>query len=133
MNTVILIGRLTKDPELRYIPATGNAVGTFSIAVDRPCTKEKTTDFFEVVAFGKQAESVVNYLTKGKLVGVKGSVQNNNYTDKDGVKRYGTKIVAEQVQFLSPASEKSNFDKVADNYTGLEDGYKELAEEDVPF
>lgn len=133
MNTVILIGRLTKDPELRYIPSTGNAVGTFSIAVDRPLSKEKTTDFFEVVAFGRQAESVANYLAKGKLVGVKGSIQNNNYTDKNGVQRYGTKIVAEQVQFLSPSSEKSGFEKAADSYAGSENEYKILENEDVPF
>lgn len=127
MNTVILIGRLTRDPELKYIPSTGTAVGTFSVAVDRTQSKEKTTDFFDVVVFNKLAENTANYLTKGKMVAVKGSIQNNNYTDKEGNKRYSTKIVADSVQFLSPADSQSGSTK------SIEDGYAELSEEDVPF
>lgn len=120
MNTVILIGRLTKDPELRYSPQSQKAIGTFSIAVDRPFS-DKQTDFFEVVTFGKQAENIANYLSKGRQVAIKGSVQNNNYTDKSGQKRYGTKIVADNVRFLGTKDKNDPLD------------YKELENEDVPF
>ena len=64
MNTVIMIGRLTRDPELRYIPNTGKAVANFDIAVDRPFSKEKETDFFKVQVWGKMAENCANYLAK---------------------------------------------------------------------
>lgn len=103
MNSVILIGRLTRDPELRYIPSTGNALTTFSIAVDRAFTGkdgQKQTDFFNIVVWGKSAEYCANYLAKGRLAAVKGSIQNRTYDTKEGEKRYITEIVAENVQIL---------------------------------
>lgn len=103
MNIAILIGRLTRDPELRYIPSTGKAVSTFSIAVDRTYTSktgEKMTDFFNIVVWGKTAENCANYLAKGRLVAVKGSIENRSYETQTGEKRYVTEIVAENVQFL---------------------------------
>lgn len=78
MNSVILIGRLTRDPELRYIPSTGNALTTFSIAVDRAFTGkdgQEQTDFFNIVVWGKSAEYCANYLAKGRLAAVKGSIK----------------------------------------------------------
>ena len=68
MNNVVLIGRLTKDPELRYIPESQNAVATFTIAVDRPFAKEKQADFIRITVFGKQAENCERFLTKGRMV-----------------------------------------------------------------
>lgn len=103
MNSVTLIGRLTKDTELRYIASTGTAVTRFSIAVDRPFAKkdaEVTADFFNIVVWGKIAETCANYLKKGRLVALRGRLQNNNYTDKDGVKRYTVEVIAEEVKFI---------------------------------
>ncbi|HPZ59123.1 MAG TPA: single-stranded DNA-binding protein, partial [Bacillota bacterium] len=75
MNCVVLIGRLTKDPELRYIPQSETAVASFTLAVDRPMAREKTADFIRIVAFGKTAELCERYLTKGRLVGIQGRIQ----------------------------------------------------------
>ena len=103
MNSAILIGRLTRDPELRYIPSTGKAVATFNIAVDRPYSGkdgQKQTDFFNIVVWGKIAENCANYLAKGRLAAIKGSIQNRSYDAQDGTKRYITEIVADTVQFL---------------------------------
>lgn len=112
MNVAILIGRLTKNPELRYIPSSGKAVATFSIAVDRTFTTKdgkKQTDFFNIVVWGKIAENCANYLAKGRLVGIKGQIQNRTYDDMDGVKRYVTEIIADQVQFLERAEAKDQY------------------------
>ncbi len=108
MNNVVLIGRLVADPEMRYIAATQNAVAQLRMAVDRPFSKdkEKTSDFFTIVVFGKQAENCEKYLAKGRLVGIQGRVQNDNYTDKEGVKRYNTQIVANSVEFLDWGDKK---------------------------
>ncbi|HSN58011.1 MAG TPA: single-stranded DNA-binding protein [Clostridiaceae bacterium] len=102
MNKVVLIGRLTKDPELKFTPGTGNAVATFTLAVDRRFQKdkEKEADFVPIVVWGKQAESTANYMSKGKLMGVSGRIQVRNYDAKDGTKRYVTEVVADEVQFL---------------------------------
>lgn len=112
MNNVILIGRLTKTPELRYTQ-TGLAVARFSLAVDRKFAKKNdtnstTTDFFNVVVFGKMAENMSKYLQKGKLVCVKGRLQNDNYTDKDGIKHYNVDIITEEIQFLQWGDKKSS-------------------------
>jgi single-strand DNA-binding protein len=99
MNQVILIGRLTRDPELRFTAGSGKAIATFSIAVDRGYGTERQADFFRVVVWDKQGESCANYLAKGSLVAVQGRLQNNNY-EKDGVKHYTTEVVANRVKFL---------------------------------
>ncbi|KZL90482.1 single-stranded DNA-binding protein [Clostridium magnum] len=102
MNKVVLIGRLTKDPELKFTPGTGTAVATFTVAVDRKFSKDgqKEADFIPIVVWGKQAESTANYTGKGKLIGISGRIQTRSYDAKDGTKRYVTEIVAEEVQFL---------------------------------
>ncbi len=102
MNKVVLIGRLTRDPELRY---TGNntPVATFSLAVDRGFSNqqgEREADFINIVVWNKQAENVKNYLTKGSQVGIDGRIQTRTYDDKDGQKRYVTEVVANNVEFL---------------------------------
>ncbi|MHC1719104.1 MAG: single-stranded DNA-binding protein [Clostridiaceae bacterium] len=102
MNKVVLIGRLTKDPELKFTPGTGTAVATFTLAVDRRFSKDnqKEADFIPIVVWGKQAESTANYMSKGKLMGVSGRIQTRSYDAKDGTKRYVTEVVADEVQFL---------------------------------
>ncbi|MEN1133234.1 single-stranded DNA-binding protein, partial [Listeria monocytogenes] len=104
MNRVVLVGRLTKDPELRYTPA-GVAVATFTLAVNRPFKNgqgEQEADFIQCVVWRKPAENVANFLKKGSLTGVDGRVQTRNYEGNDGKRVYVTEIVAESVQFLEP-------------------------------
>jgi single-strand DNA-binding protein len=100
MNNVVLVGRLTRDPELRFIAGSGRAVANFSIAVNREFSKNNEADFFRVVVWGKPAENVANYLSKGRLVAVKGSLRNNTYETQNGEKRTSTEIVADRVEFL---------------------------------
>lgn len=150
MNLVVLIGRLTRDPEIRYIQSTGNYVTKFSLAVDRVFkTKDGVTaDFFNISVFGKQAESCANYLAKGRLVAVRGRIQNNNYEDKNGVKHYSEQILADQVQFLEWGDKKGSspdfkndaggkgdaFQSEEEEIQGLDDaGYQALDDEDIPF
>ena len=102
MNRVILIGRLTRDPELRY--TTSNIpTCTFSIAVNRNFTNqagEREADFINIVVWRKQAENCKNYLNQGSQVAVEGRIQTRNYEDQNGQKRYVTEVVADNVQFL---------------------------------
>ena len=97
MNVAVLIGRLTKDPEMRY--AGDKAVVSFTLAVDNPHKKDDTS-FIPIVAWGKTAENVGNYLTKGSQCAVQGRIQVRNYDDKEGNKRWVTEVVADRVQFL---------------------------------
>jgi len=101
MNSVTLIGRLTRDPEVRY---TGEqmAIASFSIAIDRPPRKDgtKETDFPRITVFGRQAENCEKYLRKGRLVGIEGRIQTGSYTNKNGDKVYTTDVVASRVEFL---------------------------------
>ncbi|EPX6960436.1 single-stranded DNA-binding protein [Listeria monocytogenes] len=104
MNRVVLVGRLTKDPELRYTPA-GVAVATFTLAVNRAFTNqqgEREADFISCVVWRKPAENVANFLKKGSLAGVDGRVQTRNFEGNDGKRVFVTEIVAETVQFLEP-------------------------------
>ena len=110
MNVVILIGRLTKDVELRYTQA-GKAVATFTLAVDRPFTNqagERETDFIPVVVWGKSAEHCANYLGKGRQTAVEGRMQIRSYEDQKGQRRRVTEVVANSVQFLDRAKESGD-------------------------
>ncbi len=110
MNRVVLIGRLTKDPELKFAQGTGTAVTTFTIAVDRRFKREgqPEADFIPVVVFGKQAEATANYMSKGKLLSVSGGIQTRNYEAKDGTKRYVTEVIADEVSFLEWGGNKAS-------------------------
>ena len=104
MNKVILVGNLTRDPELSETPS-GIAVCRFSIAVSRDYSNaegNRETDFFNITVWRGRAENCGRYLKKGNKVGVVGRLQNRSYDDKDGVKRYVTDIVADEVEFLTP-------------------------------
>ncbi|MBI9013612.1 MAG: single-stranded DNA-binding protein [Clostridiales bacterium] len=117
MNQVVLIGRLTRDPELRYIPGSGTPVTRFSIAVARQFKKEgqPDADFFNIVVWGKPAESAAQYLVKGRLVAVNGNMRNNNYEDKNGVKHYNIEIVASRIEFLEWATNTNNKSQQSQN------------------
>ncbi|HOO67795.1 MAG TPA: single-stranded DNA-binding protein [Bacilli bacterium] len=109
MNKVILIGRLTKDPDLRYTPSNVPAVN-FTLAVNRNFTNqngERQADFINIVVWRKQAENVKKYITKGSQVAVEGRIQTRNYDDKDGKKVYVTEVVADNVQFLESKGQRA--------------------------
>lgn len=103
LNRIVLIGRLTKDPESQYTP-NGIALAKFRIAVDRPTknpeTGERETDFIDVVAWRRTAEFVTQYMTKGRLVAVDGRLQIRSWVAQDGSKRYATEVVADNVEGL---------------------------------
>ena len=99
MNRVAMVGNLTRDPELRKTSGEWS-VCTFSIAVNRPHDREKT-DFFTVVTWRALAENCARYLSKGRRVAVSGHLENRSYDDKNGVKRWVTEIIADEVEFLS--------------------------------
>ena len=112
MNKVVLIGRLTRDPELRYT-GSNTPVATFSLAVNRNFTNqngEREADFINIVVWRKQAENVKNFLTQGSQVAVEGRIQTRTYDDQNGQKRYITEVVADNVEFLGSkaSSENSN-------------------------
>lgn len=99
MNSVVLIGRLTKDVELR-VTESGLSVGTFTLAVNRPMSKEKTADFIRIVTFGKTAELCSTYLRKGRQVAVQGRIQTGSYKTQSGEQRYTTDVYADRVEFI---------------------------------
>ncbi|HOZ53879.1 MAG TPA: single-stranded DNA-binding protein [Bacilli bacterium] len=125
MNKTFLIGRLTRDPELRY-SNNNAAIVNFSIAIDRQYTNQqgkKETDFINIVAFQKQAENIKKYVFKGSLVAVDGRIQTRNYEDKDGKKVYVTEVVADRVQFLDTKGSTLNNN---DNVTPADFDRKEM-------
>lgn len=104
INRVVLVGRLTKDPEYRTTPS-GVSVATFTLAVNRTFTNaqgEREVDFINVVVFRRQAENVNNYLFKGSLAGVDGRIQSRSYENQEGRRIFVTEVVADSVQFLEP-------------------------------
>ena len=110
MNKVVLIGRLTRDPELRY---TGSnlPVATFSIAVNRPFSNqagEREADFINSVVWRRQAENCKNYLTQGSQVAIEGRLQTRSYDDQNGQKRYITEVIADNVEFLGSRNSSTN-------------------------
>jgi single-strand DNA-binding protein len=107
LNRVILIGRLTRDPEMRYTP-TGTAVCTFSLAVNRPFANqagERDADFIDIVCWRQLAETCANYLGKGRLVAVEGRLQTRTYETQDGQKRKVVEVVADTVRFLDKSTQ----------------------------
>lgn len=130
LNLALLIGRLGKDPELRYA-ASGTAICKFSIAVDVPKKDEnkQLPDWFNIVAFGKTGENCAQYLTKGREVFIEGQVKTRSYEDKGGNKRYVTEIWASRIQFLGGGKDK---EKHADD-TLKDDDATDSDDEEAPF
>ncbi len=136
MNQVVLIGRLTRDPEVRYAAQTQMAVARFSIAIDRPKKPdgEKQTDFPNVVVFGRQAENCERFLGKGRLVGIQGRIQTGSYTKKNGEKAYTTDVVANNVEFLDWGEQKAQKkERRQAPQPDAPDGFAEMEDEDIPF
>ncbi len=111
MNKAILIGRLTRDPELRYT-SSNRAVCQFTVAIDRPFTNQSTgqreADFINIVAWDKTGENVGKYMTKGRLIAVEGRIQTRNYENNEGRKVYVTEVIASNVQFLESRNANNN-------------------------
>ena len=111
MNKAILIGRLTRDPELRYT-SSNRAVCQFSIAIDRPFTNQSTgqreADFINIVAWDKTAENIGKFMSKGRLIAVEGRIQTRNYDNNEGKKVYVTEVIASNVQFLESRNAATN-------------------------
>jgi single-strand DNA-binding protein len=126
MNKVILLGRLTKDPEVRYTQGNNTAVCSFSLAVNRRFKQEgqPDADFINVVAWAKTAEFVGKYFTKGQQVAVVGKIQTRNYDDKEGKKISVTEVVAEEVYFADSKKEQSATTSA---------GFMQVEEEGLPF
>lgn len=145
MNKIILIGRLTRDPEVRYSQgANPIAVATFSIAVDRRFKREgePDADFFNCTAFGKQAEFVERYLKKGMKMVVVGRLQNDSYTNKEGQKVYSTRIMVDELEFAesknaAAGSEDSGYRQGTKPEPGVgDDGFMNIPDgidEELPF
>lgn len=132
INRSILVGRLTKDPELRYT-ASGVAVATFTLAVNRQFSNsqgEKEADFISVVAWRQLAELAANYLKKGSQCGLEGRLQSRSFDNKEGKRVYVTEVVADNIQFLSPS--KSENKKTSDPFEN-DSRTIEISDDMLPF
>lgn len=131
MNKVILIGRLTKDPELSFMPTSGKAVAKFNLAVPRPYKKDET-DFINCKAFGKTAETIANYIIKGRQIAITGNIRTGSYDGKDGLKKYTTEVWVDSFEFIGNSnnqsqSQNNNFGfNFEEDMTPVDDG-------DMPF
>jgi single-strand DNA-binding protein len=133
LNRVVLIGRLTRDPELRYTQ-TGVAVASFTLAVDRNYKNakgERETDFIPCVVYRQLAELCANYLSKGKLAAIDGRIQVRSYEGQDGQRRYVTEVIGENVRFLSPKDSSSGTSSVATDFNSI--AHEVSLDDDIPF
>ena len=132
MNNVVIVGRLTKDPELKYL-TSGTAVATFTLAIDRDYKNKDgtvTTDFIPVEIMGKPAEFVANYITKGRLVAIQGSVRVDRYETPDGEKRTFTKVAGRNIQALESKSKVEQGEQAPQESPAE---FSAVDDDDVPF
>lgn len=137
LNRVMLVGRLTKDPTLKYTP-NGVAVANFTLAVNRPFSNqqgEREADFINVVVWRKPAESVANYLKKGSLAGVDGRVRTRSYENNESKRVFVTEVVAESVQFLEPKGSRDNTGNQGGGFDNdpFGGGPVDISDDDLPF
>ena len=118
MNKVVLIGRLTKDPELKYTPGDGTAICRITVAVARAFKKDET-DFINCVAFGKTGETIAQYFTKGRQIALAGNIRTGSYQAQDGTKRYTTDVAIESFEFIGSANDggSNSYSRNSDNST----------------
>jgi single-strand DNA-binding protein len=140
-NRAVLVGRLTKDSELRFTP-NGIAVTTFTLAVNRPfknANGEQEADFINIVVWKKAAENVANYTSKGSLVAIDGRIQTRSYENKDGQRVYVTEVVADSVQFLETKKREAQQQNSQQRYTSdpgtpFQGGQPvDISDDDLPF
>lgn len=142
MNSVELIGRLTRDPEVRYTSGSNMAVATFTIAIDRPTKagEDKQTDFPRITVFGRQAETCEKYLKQGRMVAIQGRIQTGSYTNKNGDTVYTTDVVANRVEFIDWGDQQNqqqnqqrhSYSAAANKIEQTQQSFEEI-NEDVPF
>ena len=137
MNSVVLVGRLTKDPELRYISGTGTPVATFTLAINRDYTKKDGTrevDFIPIEVIGKAAEFCANYITKGRLVAIQGSIKVDRYQTQSGENRTFTKVNTRSVQALDYKNKAEDINPSFEPTAGLDpNGFQAIDDDDIPF
>ena len=145
MNNVVIIGRLVRDPELKFIPSSGMAVANFTLAVDKEMSKDKksdmkaqgkpTADFIPVVVFGKIAETCANFLAKGRMTAVNGRIQTRTYTTNAGGKRYITEVLASRVEFIDWGDRTGKSQQSSNDYPDFndEDIFQPTDDDDIPF
>jgi len=129
LNRVVIVGRLTRDPDLRYTP-NGVAVANFTVAANRPFRNqqgEQEADFINCVTWRKQAENLANYMKKGSLIGVDGRIQTRSYEGQDGKMVYVTEVLAESIQFLEPRGSSQAQPSGSANY-GQENSFQHQAQ-----
>ncbi|SRR6056297_300031 len=145
MNNVVLIGRLVRDPELKFIPSNGRAVANFTLAVDKELPKDvkadfeskgkPTADFIPIVVYGKQAENCANYLKKGIMTSVSGRIATRSYTTQAGDKRYVTEVISNRVEFLEwgggSSGGSSNSQSNSSSQNNSEDDFASFEEDDI--
>ncbi|MCD3211799.1 single-stranded DNA-binding protein [Clostridium botulinum C/D] len=135
MNRIVLVGRLTRDPDLRYTPGNGIAVTKFTLAVNRPRldkNKPQEADFINCTCFGKRAEAIANYTQKGHRFGIEGSLRINKFTDKDGNDRWSTEIFVSDFEFMQDKINNTNSN--ANNSTeDYEEDLTQIDDGTVPF
>lgn len=141
MNYVVLVGRLTREVELRYLPGAGTPVANFGLAVDREFSGKdgkKETDFIDIQVWGKSAENCANYIGKGSLVAIQGSIRIDSYQNQAGETRKATRVNANRVQFLDSKNKADN--KNIDNEPTFVPGagldaqeFQVIDDDDIPF
>jgi len=141
MNNVVLIGRLVRDPELKFIPSNGRAVANFTLAVDKELPKDikadyeskgkPTADFIRITVFGKSAENCANYLEKGIMTSVIGKISTGSYTTKSGEKRYTTEVIANKVEFIEWGKGSSGNSNSSSSQNNSDDDFANFEEDDI--
>ena len=132
MNKVIIVGRLTKDPELKYTPNGGTAICRITVAVARAFKKDET-DFINCVAFGKTGETIAQYFTKGRQIALAGNIRTGSYQAQDGTKMYTTNVIIENFEFVGNNSSNQSTWNVQDNSDESFGDMTPVDDGDMPF
>lgn len=136
INRIILTGRLTRDPDLTFLPGDGKAVVKFTLAVNRPRfdkNKPQEADFINCTCFGKRAEAIANYVQKGHRFGLEGSLRINKYTDKEGNNRWSTEVLVTDFEFMQDKTNNSNSNNNNNNNPDYDDEITPIDDGDIPF
>lgn len=131
-NSVNLIGRLTKDPEVKFAASSGTAICRFTLAVPREFKRDET-DFINCVAFGKTAETINQYISKGRLFAITGKIQTGSYEVQDGTKRYTTDVIVNGFTFVDSNNGANQNNDNANNSNNIPDDVTPVDDGDMPF
>lgn len=132
INKVVLIGRLTKDPVLKYTPGDGTAICRITVAVARAFKKDET-DFINCIAFGKTGETIAQYFTKGRQIALAGNIRTGSYQAQDGTKMYTTNVIIENFEFVGNNNANNQSWSAQDNSEESFEGMTPVDDGDMPF